>query len=174
MAEPGPRHLDEIEQLAWSKAYYPLTGTPVHCPRTDADGTGCFGRWNGVMSWTRNLYQDEIYHVEFLFLEGDLSDARVTVDDVAASRRVVDNAPAWLYAKPPAPQIRREVNEEIVVFQWPPNQPVTHRLPPLLLPPTCQVTVRLDNVAPQNDPIGVVFLCRRPSERELARMRGYR
>lgn len=172
MAEIGPRRLDEVEQLAWSKAFYPLTGNPIHCPHSTNGYTGRAGRWNGVSSNTRCLYNDEIYYVEFLFLEGDLRDAMVTVDDVAANRRVLDCAPAWLYAKPPAPQIRREVNEEIVVFQWPPDQPVTHRLPPCLIGPQQLLAVRLDNVAPQDDPIGVVFLCRRPSEHELARTRG--
>lgn len=159
----------DVDVTVWSKAFYPLTGTPIYCPRTQAaDGQ----RWNGVSSHTRCLYQDEIYHVEFLFLEGDLRDALVSVDDLAANRRVLDRAPAWLYAKPPAPRIRREVNEEIVVFQWPPGQPVTHRLPPFLLPATCQIAVRLDNVVAQDDPISVVFLCRRPSAQELDHWRG--
>lgn len=158
----------EPEQLAWSTGYYPLTGTMVHCPKAKADGA----RWNGVMSWTRNLYQDEIYHVEFLFLEGDMSGAVVTVNDAAAARKVVDCAPAWLYQKPHAPAIRREVHEEIVVFEWPPDQPVTHRLPPFVLHAPCSIDIRLDNVIAQDDPIGVVFLCRRPSEAELDRWRG--
>lgn len=174
MAEIGPRRLDEVEQQAWAKAFYPLTGTPIHCPLPMPSGSSQERtRWNGVQSHTRCLYNDEIYHIEFLFLEGDLRDAMVTVEDLAANRRVLDYAPAWLYAKPPAPQIRREVNEELVVFQWPPDQPITHRLPPFLLPPNCQVAVRLDNVIAQADPINVVFLCHRPSESELARMRGY-
>jgi len=152
----------DVEQLVWSQAYHPLVGSPVHCPGDTNN------RWHGVQSHTRCLYHDEIYSVEFLFLEGDLRDALVSVDGIAANRKVIDCAPAWLYAKPRAPQIRRDVNEELVVFQWPVDQPVTHRLPRFLLPPPCQISVRLDNVLPQEDPIGVVFLCRRPSERELA------
>lgn len=158
----------EVAQLAWSTAYYPLAGTPVHCAQEGQPPP----RWNGLQSHTRCLWQDEIYWVDFLFLEGDLRDALVSVIDVAANRKVLDFAPAWLYAKPPAPQIRREVNEEIVVFQWPPDQPVTHRLPTFLLPATCQISVRLDNVIAQPDPISIVFLCRRPSERELDAWRG--
>lgn len=162
----------DVAQLAWSAAFYPLAGSPVHCPLALPNPHRPRDRWNGVVSNTRCLYNDEIYHVDFMFLEGDLRDALVSVDDVAANRRVLDCAPAWLYAKPPAPAIRREVHEEIVVFQWPPDQPVTHRLPPLTLGSQCAISVRLDNVIAQDDPINIVFLCRRPSQAELDRWRG--
>lgn len=143
----------------------------AHCP--SFQGAHRTGRWNGVSSLTRNLYNDEIYYVDFLFLEGDMRGALVTVNDLAAARRVIDNAPAWLYQKPRAPLLRREVGEEILMLQWPPDQPVTHRLPPLLLMSNCSLEVRLDNVEPQDEPIGVVFLCRRPAQAELDSWRGY-
>ena len=103
---------------------------------------------------------------EFLLVRGNLTGAHLKLFDESAARIILDYVPAWLYAVPEMPLLRRE--GEVFIFVWPHQQPITHRLPKLWLPPFSAVTLTWYNLPAQPDPgLEAVILCRPLTTQEI-------
>jgi len=121
---------------------------------------------NGFVQLIQRLDLQVPLSAEFLLVRGNLTGAYLKLVDESAARIILDNVPAWLYAVPEMPLLRRE--GEVFIFVWPHQQPITHRLPKLWLPPFSAVTLTWYNLPAQPDPgLEAVILCRPLTAQEI-------
>lgn len=101
---------------------------------------------------------------EYLLVDGDLEDARLSLVDDAASRYVITNAPAWLYATPKLPELCWE--KTLLQLVWPHGAVVPARVTPFLVSYGSHVTLTWEHVRPQPNGVTAVILCRALSSDE--------
>jgi hypothetical protein len=157
----------DVHTAISSREYLPLPFSPI----LRHDFT-----LNGAGQNARTMEHHGLLAAEFLLVRGNLAGARLKLVDASASRVILDEVPAWLYAVPEMPLLRRE--GEVFIFVWPHQQPITHRLPavtdrngdrwPWLLPSYSDVTLTWYNLGPQHATgLEAVLLCRPMTAQEI-------
>lgn len=167
LAKADELPIDEATTIV-SRQYKPLVAPAHGLPRLPVDGE----RQHGISFSPRTVYPEEGPQlVEFLLLRGNLDGALVRVVNNGDNRIILDGVPAFLYAVPEIPRWLHKAGGEIVVLYWPLGQPVTLRLPKLVLLPHYLLSITFDNLAPQPDGLEAVFLMRPMSPGEIDGLR---